>query len=209
MRAWHTAVLAVTLLAGCPQGDDDDSSSIDDDDVSQDDDDATPPDPLADVIGLFNWEENKPAVISYDMGKLGLDPEKQYAAFDFWADTFVAPIRGTLEQTVPGGHCRILAVRPVADHPQLLSTSRHIAQCVVDVLEETWDAKTRTLRGKSRVVAGDRYELRIALPAKGAWKVKTASAGMEKLTPAGITPRGLRLGFTPEASGTVSWRVQF
>lgn len=54
MRAWHTAVLAVTLLAGCPQGDDDDSAPVDDDDVGQDDDDATAVEPLADLIGLFN-----------------------------------------------------------------------------------------------------------------------------------------------------------
>lgn len=48
---------AALLLVGCPTAtpDDDDSSAADDDDVSGDDDDSTsPPDPLADIIGVFN-----------------------------------------------------------------------------------------------------------------------------------------------------------
>jgi hypothetical protein len=162
-----------------------------------------------DVIGLFNWEEKKEAEIRYDMAKLGLKGDTTYAAFDFWGNAFLEPIRGTLSQTVPGASCRILAVRPVADHPQVLSTSRHIVQCVVDVLEETWDATTRTLRGKSRVVGGDRYELRIALPAEGNWQVKKAMAGDTELARGDVSARGLRLSSTPVASGIVSWSVQF
>ncbi len=162
-----------------------------------------------DVIGLFNWNEKPPVEISYSMGKLGLDPKSTYAAFDFWENKFVEPIRGTLEQTVPGGHCRVLAVRPVADHPQLLSTSRHIAQCMVDVLDEKWDAASKTLSGRSQVVAGDPYEMRIALPESGNWKVKNATAGELPLTPGESSAAGLRLRFIPKASGTVHWSIQF
>ncbi len=162
-----------------------------------------------DVIGLFNWEEKKAAVISYDMAKLGLEPDTTYAAFDFWSNRFVEPIRGTLTQTLPAGSCRVLAVRPAAHHPQLLSTSRHIAQCIVDVVEEQWDAKNRILRGTSRVVAGDRYELCIALPADGTWRVQQATAGQKTLDLGETSPRGVRLSFTPEAGGLMKWRIQF
>lgn len=58
MRIWHTAMLCVLMgaLTGCPTGDDDDSTVVanDDDATAVDDDDATPPDPLADVVGVFN-----------------------------------------------------------------------------------------------------------------------------------------------------------
>ena len=67
--------------------------------------------------------------------------------------------------------CRILAVRPMADRPQLISTSRHITQGVVDVAEEAWDVRGKKLNGVSRVVGGDPYELRIAKPASGEWKL--------------------------------------
>lgn len=36
-----------------------------------------------DVIGLFNWNGKKPIEISYDMGRLGLDRNTTYRAFDF------------------------------------------------------------------------------------------------------------------------------
>jgi len=162
-----------------------------------------------DVIGLFNWNEKEPAQIVYDMGKLGLDPEKTYAAFDFWENKFIGTIQGTLRLTVPGASCRVLAVRPIGEHPQLLSTSRHIAQCMVDVLDEQWDSTTRTLSGQSEVVAGDRYEMRITLPADGAWKVKRAVAEDQQLTPSEPVAGGLRVSFTPKTSGKVRWSVQF
>jgi hypothetical protein len=162
-----------------------------------------------DVIGLFNWSENEPAKIRYDLGPLGLDPKLTYCAFDFWKNSFLAPIRSTLEQTLPGGSCRVLAVRPVTDHPQLLSTSRHIAQCMVDVLQERWDSTTNTLSGRSKVVAGDPYEMRIALPEGGNWRVKNATAGDQPLTLMESTAAGLRLRCTPTASGTVAWRIDF
>jgi len=162
-----------------------------------------------DVIGLFNWNANEPVEISYDMGKLGLDPKATYRAFDFWENKFVDSIRATLKQTLPGGSCRVLAVRPAADHPQLLSTSRHIAQCMVDVLQEHWDASAKTLSGKSEVVAGDPYELRIALPGGGSWKVKDATAGELPLTIDESGTAGVRVRFTPEATGTVDWRIRF
>ena len=90
----------------------------------------------------------------------------EYVAFDYWGNE--APsIKGRLKIKVPGESCRILAVRPRAEHPQLISTSRHVTQGMVDVLSEAWDAGSRTLRGKSRVVANDPYELRILLPGDG------------------------------------------
>jgi hypothetical protein len=161
------------------------------------------------VVGLFNWNEDDTLEIAHDMDKLGLDPNTTYVAFDFWEEKFVEPIRGTLEQTLPGGSCRILAVRPAADHPQLLSTSRHIAQCMIDVLQEAWDPATNTLSGTSIVVAGDPYELRVALPGDTSWKVQEATAGAQELAVVETTEQGVRLRCTPERSGEVEWRVRF
>jgi hypothetical protein len=157
------------------------------------------------VIGLFNWEEKKPAEISYDMGKLGLDKSKTYAAFDFWANKFVEPLSGTLKQSLPGGTCRILAVREQADRPVLVSTSRHITQGLVDVVEEKWDAGSKTLSGKSKVVAGDLYELRIYLP-DAKWKIKSAKAGAKDMK---ASEKGDRVSITPEESGAIEWSVKF
>ena len=161
------------------------------------------------VIGLFNWEEKKPDEIAYDMGKLGLAKDKSYVAFDFWANKFIPPFKGTLKQTLPGSTCRILAVKEVVDHPLLLSTSRHITQGLTDVAEEKWDTASKTLSGKSHVVAGDPYELRIALPIGDNWKVKSAKLGEAEMKAAAPTDGGVRLSATPAKSETVMWSVTF
>jgi hypothetical protein len=161
------------------------------------------------VMGLFNWHKEQPLTIDRDLKDLGLDANATYVAFDFWEQQFLEPFRGRLKQSLPGGSCRILAVRPAAEFPQLLSTSRHIAQCTVDLLHEAWDLETNTLCGTSRVVAGDPYELRIAFPNDKAWKVREASFGGQKLTDVETTSRGVRLTCTPQTSGDVDWTIAF
>jgi len=118
--------------------------------------------PRRDVIGLFNWEEKDKTHISCPLERIGLAKADRYIGFDYWADAFLDPFAGSLESDLPPASCRILAVRPVGTHPQVLGTSRHITQGTVDLLEEAWDEQKHTLSGTSRVVAGDPYELRIA-----------------------------------------------
>jgi hypothetical protein len=120
--------------------------------------------PRRDVIGIFNWENNE-QTFDYPLQRIGLDPNTEYVAFDFWQNAIV-PVSNNLHINVPGESCRILSVRPRVDHPQVISTSRHITQGIVDVLEEKWDAKNKTLRGRSKVVGGDPYELRIVNDSK-------------------------------------------
>lgn len=128
--------------------------------------------PRRDVVGLFNWDEKTPAHISCPAERIGLPRADRYVGFDYWADEFVDPFGGVLESDLPPASCRILAVRPVSSQPQVLGTSRHITQGAVDLLEEAWDGDTRTLRGVSRVVANDPYELRIAaMGPDGPWRV--------------------------------------
>jgi hypothetical protein len=163
-----------------------------------------------DVIGLFNWDEKQADTITCGMDRVGLDASTEYVAFDFWADRFAGSLQGTLHEHLPAGTCRVLSVRPAAVHPQLLSTSRHITQGMVDVLEENWNDATRTLSGKSVVVANDPYELRIALPKSGDWKVTGAEAGDDaEIAVDHQTDQGVRVTINSEESRTVRWKVAF
>jgi hypothetical protein len=161
------------------------------------------------VLGLFNWKEKEADEIACDVTRLGLDRAQAHVAFDYWADAFVEPFRGTLKQSLPAATCRVLAVRPVTDHPQLLSTSRHITQGLIDVVEEKWDAAAKTLSGKSRVVGGDPYEMRIALPAKGNWKAGSATADAGTIKVGKAEERGVRVTIDCPASREVRWTVKF
>jgi hypothetical protein len=121
---------------------------------------ATPDHPRRDVVGVFNWDSKEKA-FDESLAKIGLPGDTEQIAFDFWSNALTPPFKGRLAQTLRPQSCAVLAVRPVLDRPQLISTSRHITQGMVDVREEKWDAKSRTLSGVSQTVANDPYELRV------------------------------------------------
>jgi len=156
-----------------------------------------------DVIGLFNWDDGE-KFFSDSLEKLGLDGKTDYVAFDYWKNALVPTIKRQLQIIVPGQSCCVLAVRPVANHPQLISTSRHITQGIVDVLEEKWDSATKTLSGRSKVVGGDPYELRIVVPDNN-W---SAAAPMiaDSITQ---NDNLVRVTIPSANSGEVSWSVKF
>jgi hypothetical protein len=166
-----------------------------------------------DVVGLFNWDDEQPARIDCPADKLGLPPAAGYVGFDYWADRFVPPFSGNLQADVPAGSCSILALRGVADHPQAVSTSRHITQGVVDLAAEAWDEAAGVLSGTSRVVAGDPYEIRIVVPAgRASWKAEKAELVSP---PAGTTatfvqdgPK-IRLRIESPEGGEIRWRLHF
>ena len=113
------------------------------------------------VFGLYNWSTNETLSVAYPAAYVGLDQEKTYVGFDFWANELVPPFKGKFAFDVPPDSCRAIAVREVLDRPFVVSTSRHVASPAFDVAEERWDAATRTLSGRSTVVPGEPYELRI------------------------------------------------
>ena len=163
-----------------------------------------------DVVAFYNWNNGAQVSIACPVDRIGLPKAKQYVAFDFWANKFVPPFGDAIASTLPGGSCRILAVRPVSDHPQLLSTSRHISQGMVDVTGETWDAAAKTLSGASRVVANDPYELRIVVPVDDdSWRATDVKIDGD--APATFKQDGpnIRVAFNSTTSREVHWRVKF
>ena len=154
--------------------------------------------------------------ISCPIERIGLPPASEYVGFDFWSDTFLPPFKVLIRADLPpGGSCRVLAIRPSSDHPQLLSTSRHITQGIVDVTDERWDAASATLSARSKLVASDPYELRIMTPASGkAWNPTGVTVSAEDQVAgvkANIKQDGPRLRVTL-ASPTVreaKWQVRF
>jgi hypothetical protein len=72
----------------------------------------------------------------------------------------------------------------------VLSTSRHVTQGIVDLASETWDGRKRQLRGVSRVVGGDAYEIRVMMPATAeTWEEGTPPAVSPSDAQAGVTIR--------------------
>ncbi|MDR3182022.1 MAG: hypothetical protein LBT89_03730 [Planctomycetaceae bacterium] len=118
------------------------------------------------IVAFYNWDDKKPEKIEVTPNWAGLPKAKEYVAFDFWGNKLFGTFTDKISVELPPGSCLVLAVRPVEEHPVLLSTSQHITQGIVDAVEEKWNSETKTLSGVSKVIAGDDYELRIYDPAK-------------------------------------------
>jgi hypothetical protein len=164
-----------------------------------------------DVLGLYNWESSD-ATLACDTGKAGLKSGTIYHGFDFWANAPVPAFKERFAFDMPKESCRILAVRAAEDHPVLVSTSRHVTQGIIDVVEETWSDST--LSGTSNLVSGDEYELRIAGVNSG-WKFTSVSVSSDDQA-AGVTIRPiksedswLRVVIRSKDSRRVKWAVEF
>lgn len=100
------------------------------------------------------------------LGALGLDKGRDYYVYDFWNDSFVGRLKGTarLRQSLRPGEARMLSIHRVEDHPQFLSTNRHVMQGYVDMpVRPAWDPAKRRLSGTSKVIGGETYKVVIAV----------------------------------------------
>lgn len=77
---------------------------------------------------------------SIPLTALGLEPERPYAAFDFWAERYLGTVNQSLR--VPAlavGCCQIIAFRERLDHPQFLASTRHVSMDAVSVRAQRWE----------------------------------------------------------------------
>ena len=167
------------------------------------------------VLGLLNWGRNfdfdadgEPAEMAdeartyrVELADLGLDPDTDYLAHEFWSETFLGTVRGTLEHEVPAHGQAVIALREALGHPQLLGHDRHVTQGGTDLIEERWDAATSTLTLRFEVDAGASdalpFEYRVFVHASGATVDAAASTG------GAVTRDGevVTVTFTPDAPG--------
>jgi hypothetical protein len=88
----------------------------------------------------------------------------------------------------------------------VLSTTRHISQGGVSLLDERWDTGSKTLSGKSAVVASDPYVLTVHLPE--GFRLKDAEVGGEKVEIAHHKETAT-VRIVPSATKTVEWKMTF
>jgi hypothetical protein len=109
-------------------------------------------------------------------------------------------------------------MRELADHPTVLSTSRHVTQGAIDLVAEHWDAARRTLTGASRVVRHDPYELRLLscwsdVPTP-AWRAKRVTLTAEDAAAGATAVIDRQTDLTvvrieTPVSGTIHWSVEY
>jgi hypothetical protein len=100
------------------------------------------------------------------LGAMGLDAGKAYYLYDFWNDRFLGKTDGrrSIQQMVRAGEARMISVHAVKNHPQWISTNRHVMQGYVDLIKKpAWDPSQKVLSGISSVIGGEPYKITLAL----------------------------------------------
>jgi len=143
-------------------------------------------------------------------GSLGLNPDKKYYVYDFWNDTFVGKISGKSEisQLLRPGEARMLSVHEVTEHPQFISTNRHIMQGYIDLIQIEWLPGRNLLRGISKIVGGDPYIITIAANDYIPQTAKVNDSGTQ-VTLENIDNGLVKLTLTRSENSIVEWTVRF
>lgn len=168
-----------------------------------------------DIIGLFNWDDKLSDSVSVELAKLDLPGrgKRHFVGFDYWANKFVRPFIGRMRAELRPSSCKVIAIRRLLERPVLVSTSRHITQGIVDVMEEKWNGGSKILSGKSKVVGEDPYEIRIYAPTKEwqAVRVKVSEGDSGAGVTAGVQQKGpeIRVTIKSPENREVSWEVAF
>lgn len=138
---------------------------------------------------------------------LGLDPKRRYAVFEFWERRFLTPEGGSFAPgpVSPTYNSQVFVIRERLDRPQVVATSRHITGGGVDLVDVSW--ADGLLSGRSRVVAGEPYEILVTETA--GWRL--AATECDGATPLPVSRRGALAvaGCAPTAPGEIAWRARF
>ena len=161
------------------------------------------------VVGLFNVDYNqngKSITQQIAFEDLELSPDKEYLVYEFWSKRFLGVKKGSFTRTLQAPDCEIYSIVEKADHPILISTSRHVRQMAYEILELKWDQETNTLSGTSKVVEGDPYQLRIFV--SEGYAFANAEAG-NMIIDAKVGGSILTIDFESPANKDVAWSVTF
>lgn len=144
-------------------------------------------------------------------GGLGLDENRSYYVYDFWNKHFIGKLAGTacLKQDLRAGETRIMAIHEVKEHPQLISTDRHIMQGYVDMVGcPVWDVESKTLSGVSKVISKEPYTITLA---KNGYTPKTCAVhqGTCQIELTNQNNDMIEVTLNSEKNAEIGWTVHF
>ncbi|NME70215.1 hypothetical protein [Flammeovirga aprica] len=165
-------------------------------------------------LTFFNDNPRRPTTISVDFlqnasfSGLDLEEEKQYYIYDFWNDQYIGKQKGDseLKQVLRPGESRMMSIHAEEDHPQFISTNRHIMQGMLDVKACAWNANENSLSGISAVVANDPYELVIAKNSHKGLAIEV-SEGTAKWVD--INKEIAKVVINSPSNAEIKWKVKF
>ncbi len=159
------------------------------------------------VLHHLNWTKNPMPAAKVAFADLGLDPSKSYLVHEFWSGKTLGVVKGSFDLSglEPMG-IQSFAIREALDRPQLVSTNRHLTQGAAEIELLTWNANTGTLEGRSRVVAGDDYQILVHVPA--GYQPAEATVDYKPAQPA-ANGAFLTLSIKRGDTASTAWSIRF
>ncbi|WDI43766.1 alpha-galactosidase [Bremerella sp. P1] len=161
------------------------------------------------IVGAFNWNQRDKVVLEETLENIGLDSSGNYEVYDYWANKYLGTVRRKVKSELLPTHCQVLALRKSKEYPQVISTSRHITQGLMDLQRQSWNADTFELTGESIVVGGDPYELRIVCPEGLDLYAAEAGNGEATVVNASQDDRLVRVTISSPSTSELKWTVKF
>ena len=161
------------------------------------------------VVAFFNPDLTAAVERRFAFRRLGLDADKTYLAFDFWKQRFVGEVANELGVTVQPGSVTLLALHAATGTPQVLSTSRHVAQGAIEIEDVQWSEVERTFGGVSLVALQSAHDVFVYVPGEHPWtwekpaRVRDYAGYSLKLVDANVVRVHVRF----EDASRVAWKL--
>jgi alpha-galactosidase len=111
------------------------------------------------VLARLSWKTQPEQKVLFS--DLGLSSGR-YTVYEFWSHHYLGEFEGGFPAEAQEAKvAHVYCIRKVVDHPQVVSTNRHITQGGPDLGGVSWLNDSSTLVGVSKTVEGDPYEIRI------------------------------------------------
>jgi hypothetical protein len=161
------------------------------------------------VLGIINWSDS---VMDWRCSlSLVLPPDAaglEHWAFSYFEGRLLGRVRGDLAlDGIPAHGVRLVALRPCAPHPQLVSTSLHLLQGAVDVSDVRWSQKTRRLTvdvGHFRQV-----DERLYFAAPPGWRLRQVRTDAARCAVDDYDPTAPILRFDGATTGTTRFQLEW
>ena len=170
------------------------------------------------VLARFQWGKRQGQKHQWELAgvaeqkvvfaDLGLPDNREYLVFEFWSQTFLGKAKGSFTAPAMDDNTglHVFAIREARPHPWVISTTRHITQGGVSLLEESWDNDRAVLSGRSAVVIGDPYALTVHVP--DGFRLTSAQVAGENAQISNQKETAT-VRFVPSATETLPWTMLF
>lgn len=115
------------------------------------------------VVALFNWED-EPKQLSFTVGELGIDPDREYVLYEFWTGKSAGIVKESFTMELLPHSVRLFGIHRLKTVPQWIGSDRHIAQNALELDAYRWNDPARSLEGSVRLIASFPLTARFHVP---------------------------------------------